>query len=206
MKIKKVQKIKNKKSSSFDKLKPCITVGLKGFQEILLESLITYTKNKINISVTLQNLNRYKQLSRVQIKNLKIIFRQLRKFVRNSFFKEAINVLFINISKRKSAKLLAEFISDQFRLNQLRTDQMTISRKDNYFLGFLKQTIMLFIKSETSCLTGMKIAIKGRFNRAPRARTSKIHFGKFSLQSFNSKIDYYQSTAYSINGTFGVKV
>lgn len=206
LETKKVQKIRNAKSLSFARVEPYVIVGLKGFQEILLESLITYTKNKINVSVTLQNLNRYKQLSHVQIKDLKIIFRQLRKFIRNSFFKEAINVLFINISKRKSAKLLAEFISDQFRLNQLRTDQMAISRKDNYFLGFLKQTIMLFIKSETSCLTGMKIAIKGRFNRAPRARTSKIHFGKFSLQSFNSKIDYYQSTAYSINGTFGVKV
>lgn len=205
LKTKKFQKMKNRKNLSFDKFNP-YCVNLKGLQEIILESLVTYTKNKINIFVTLQNLNRYKQLSHVQIKNLKIIFKQLKKFVRNSFFKEAINLLFINISKRKSAKLLTEFISDQFRLNQLRTDQMTISRKDNYFLGFLKQTIMLLIKSETSCLTGVKIVIKGRFNRAPRAKTASILFGKFSLQSFNSKIDYCKSTAYTINGTFGVKV
>jgi uncharacterized protein with von Willebrand factor type A (vWA) domain len=66
-----------------------------------------YTKNKVNIYVTLQNLNYYKQLSNTQIKNLKIIFKHLRKFVRNSFFKEAINILFVSISKRKSAKLLA---------------------------------------------------------------------------------------------------
>ena len=141
-----------------------------------------------------------------QIKNLIIIFKQLKKFVRNSFFKEAINIFFVNISKRKSAKLLAEFVSDQFKLNQLRTDQMTISRKDNYFLGFLKQTVILLIKSDISHLMGIKITIKGRFNRAPRARTNHIHFGKFSLQSFNSKVDYYQSTAYTINGTFGIRV
>ena len=206
LKKKKVQKMKNRKNLSVDNFNPYWTVNLKGLQEILLESLATYTRNKINIFVTLQNLNRYKQLSHVQIENLKIIFKQLKKFVRNSFFKEAINILFINISKRKSAKLLAEFISDQFRLNQLRTDQMTISRKDNYFLGFLKQTVMLLIKSETSCLTGVKIVIKGRFNRAPRAKTASIHFGKFSLQSFSSKINYCKSTAYTINGTFGVKV
>ena len=181
-------------------------MNLQGFQEILLESLIKYTKNKIDISVSLQNLNRYKQLSSTQIESLKIIFRQLRKFARNSFFKEAINILFINILKRKSAKLLAEFISDQFRINQLKTDQVTISRKDNYFLGFLKQSIMVFVKYDASCLTGVKIAIKGRFNRAPRARTARIQLGKFSLQSFNSKIDYYQSTAYTNNGTFGIKV
>ena len=181
--------MKNKKNSPLNKFKPYLAMDLKGFQEILLKSLETYTKNKINISVTLHNLNRYKQLSHAQIENLKQIFKQLRNFVKNSFFKEAINILFVSISKRKSAKVLAEFISDQFRLNQLRTDQMTISRKDNYFLGFLKQTIMLLIKSDTSCLTGVKIVIKGRFNRAPRAKTSSIHFGKFSLQSFNSKID-----------------
>lgn len=65
---------------------------------------------------------------------------------------------------------------------------------------------MLLVKSEMSCLTGVKIVVKGRFNRAPRARTKIIHYGKFSLQSFNSKIDYHQSTAYTVNGTFGVKV
>jgi len=204
LKIKKIQKVKNKKGLPCQKSNPLWALGL--FQEILLESLIKYTKKKIDISITLQNLNRHKQLSYTQLEGLKRIFKQLRKFVKNSFFKEAMNISFINILRRKSAKLLAEFISDQFRVNQLRTDQRTILRKDNYFLGFIKQTLLLFIKCEASCLTGVKIAIKGRFNRAPRARTAKIHFGKFSLQSFSSKVDYYQSTAYTINGTFGVKV
>lgn len=206
LKIKKIQKVKSKEGLTYHKSNPWLALGLKGFQDILLESLLKYTKKKIDISVTLQNLNRHKQLSYNQLEGLKRIFKQLRKFVKNSFFKEAMNILFINILRRKSAKLLAEFISDQFRLNQLRTDQSTIPRKDNYFLGFIKQTLLLFIKCEASCLTGVKIAIKGRFNRAPRARTTKIHFGKFSLQSFSSKIDYYQSTAYTVNGTFGVKV
>lgn len=206
LKIKKIQKVNRKKGFPWHKSNPGLDSGLKGFQEILVESLIKYTKKKVDISVTLQSLNRHKQLSYNQLKGLKRIFKQLKKFVKNSFFKEAVNILFISILKRKSAKLLAEFISDQFRLNQLRTDQRTIPRKDNYFLGFIKQAILLFIKCETSCLTGIKIAIKGRFNRAPRARTTKIHFGKFSLQSFRSKVDYYQSTAYTINGTFGVKV
>ena len=206
LKIKKIQKVKSKNGLTYHKSNPWLALGLKGFQEILLESLIKFTRKKINISVTLQNLNRHKQLSYNQLEGLKRIFKQLRKFVKNSFFKEAMNILFINILRRKSAKLLAEFISDQFRLNQLRTDQSTIPRKDNYFLGFIKQTVLLFIKCEASCLTGVKIAIKGRFNRAPRARTTKIHFGKFSLQSFSSKIDYYKSTAYTVNGTFGVKV
>ena len=206
LETKSFQKIKNKKNVSLNSHSSCQTVGLKGLQEILIESLATYTKNKINISLTFQSINRSKQLSYDQVKNFKIVFKQLRKFVRNPFFKEAINILFINISKRKSAKLLADFLSNQFKLNQLKTDQMTISRKDNYFLGFLKQTILLLVKSHASRLTGMKIVVKGRFNKAPRAKTHIIHVGKFSLQTFNSKVDYHQSTAYTINGTFGVKV
>ena len=197
---------KNKKSLSHKKFFGDKTISLKKFQEILLENLAKYTKNKINICITLQNLNNTKQLSQNQIRDFKNTFKQLRKFVKNSFFKEAINILSINVLKRKSAKLLAEFISDQFRLNQLKTDQIAISRKDNYFLGFLKQSIKLLAKSEISGLTGIKIVIKGRFNRAPRARSVIIQFGKFSLQSFDSKIDYFQSTAYTVNGTFGVKV
>ena len=121
------QKVKNKRNLSLKSFKA--NQSLKKFQEILIESLASYTKNKVKISVTLQNLNRYKRLSHAQIKNLIVIFKQLKKFVRNSFFKEAINILFITVTKRKSAKLLAEFISDQFRLNQLRSDQIAISRK-----------------------------------------------------------------------------
>jgi len=200
------KKVKNRVNILSGRLSKNQAINLREFQEILLESLTKYTKNKINISVTLQNLNSTKRLSQNQIKDFKVTFKQLRKFVKNSFFKEAINILFVTVTKRKSAKLLAEFISDQFRLNQLRSDQIAISRKDNYFLGFLKQSIKLLITSEISSLTGIKIVIKGRFNRAPRARNVILQFGKFSLQSFDSKIDYFQSTAYTINGTFGIKV
>jgi hypothetical protein len=197
---------KNKKNTLSYRLNLKQTILLKKFEDILLESLSQFTKKKISIYIKLQNLNNYKQLSYTQIKNYKTIFKQLKKFVRNSFFKEAVNILFINISKRKSAKLLTEFISYQFKLNQIRSDQIMIARKDNYFLGFLKQTVKLLINADMSHLTGAKIVIKGRFNRAPRAKKVIMQFGKFSLQSFNSKIDYYQSTAYTINGTFGVKV
>jgi ribosomal protein S3 len=81
-----------------------------------------------------------------------------------------------------------------------------ISRKDNYFLGFLKQSIKLLMTTEISRITGVKITIKGRFNKAPRAKKVIMQFGKFTLQSLSSKIDYYQSTAYTVNGTFGVKI
>lgn len=176
------------------------------FQEILLESLSVYTERNCSINIIFENLNKNKQLLQSHKKDLKTIFKQLRKFNKNLFFKEAVNIFFICVWKRKSAKLLSEFISDQFKLNQLKTDQASISRKDNYFLGFLKQSLDLILKSSKSSITGIKIAIKGRFNKAPRAKKVIMHFGKFSLPSFNSKIDYFQSTAYTSNGTFGIKV
>lgn len=207
IKCKRLQiKRSSKKNKLFYSLSTKQTMVLERFEDVLLESLNLYTKKKLHISIRLQNLNKTKWLSYDQVQNCKIVLRQLKKFSRNSFFKEAINVLIINISRRKSAKILAEFISHQFRLNQMRSDQTTISRKDNYFLGFLKQSIKLLINSEMSRLLGAKITIKGRFNRAPRAKKVIMQFGKFSLQSIDSKIDYYQSTAYTINGTFGIKI
>ena len=59
----------------YHKSNPWLALGLKGFQDILLESLIKYTKKKIDISVTLQNLNRHKQLSSNQLEGLKRIFK-----------------------------------------------------------------------------------------------------------------------------------
>lgn len=204
--LKKSRKTSNNKFCYFHELKLHNKHYLQAFQEILTQSLVKYTKNRVDLCITLQNLNREKLLSRNQANDLKIAFKQLKRFARNSFFKEGLNVLFVSLLKRKSAKILAEFISDQFKLNQFKTYESAIARKDNYFLGFLKQSILLLVKSKTSRISGVKIVIKGRFNKAPRAKTGNIHFGKFSLQSFNSKIDYYQSTAFTINGTFGIKV
>jgi len=74
-------------------------------------------------------------------------------------------------------------------------------------MGFIKQVIIWLLNSDVFCyLIGIKIITKGRFNKAPRAKNKLIQCGKFSLQSINSKINYYQWIAYTVNGTFGVKV
>ena len=201
-----IKKIKN--TLSHKKFQTKQTSHLNNFGEVLLESLSIYTKRKVNIALTLQNLNTnsHSQLKKGKTENLKSVLLQLKKFVKNIFFKEAVNVLFIVMTKRKSAKLLSDFISNQIKLNQLRTDQSRVSKKDNYFIGFLKQALGVFVKSEVSNIKGIKLVIKGRINGAARARSIILQFGKLPLQSFNAKIDYSQSTAYTPNGTFGVKV
>ncbi len=47
LKIKKIQKVKSKKGLSYHKSNSWLAFGLKGFQEILLESLIKFTKKKL---------------------------------------------------------------------------------------------------------------------------------------------------------------
>lgn len=163
----------------------------------LLESLNLFTINN-EIRITFQNLNkslslRLKFFQTISFK--KTIF-QLREYVRTSFFNETINILLITCSKKKSSKLIAEWIA--FQLN--------ILKKHNFFFIFLKRSLSLFLISKFSHIKGLKIIIKGRFNGAPRAKSKIIQTGKFSLQSFKSVIDYSQTVAYTRNGTFGVKV
>lgn len=172
----------------------------------LLESLYEYTGKRMNIFIIFQNINNYKTATVKQVKEIKTVHKQLKKFANKPFYKEIINILFTNLFRRNASKILAEFLSEQFKINQLKTDSIIISKKDNYFIGFLKQAMKLLIISPITRVTGIKIVIKGRFNKAPRAKTISMQFGKFSLQSIDSKIDYHQSTAYTINGTFGIKI
>jgi len=50
------------------------------------------------------------------------------------------------------------------------------------------------------------MGIKGRLNNKPRKQTKIIQAGKISLQTFESVINQSQSTAYTKNGTLGIKV
>ena len=55
-------------------------------------------------------------------------------------------------------------------------------------------------------IKGIKINIKGRFNGRPRARTRSILAGDIAVQSFNKKVEYFQKTVYTKNGTFGIEI
>jgi ribosomal protein S3 len=58
-----------------------------------------------------------------------------------------------------------------------------------------------------SIAKGIKIKIKGRFNGAPRAKHKIINIGNnMPVLTLNSNIDYAETTSYTSNGTFGVKV
>lgn len=191
--LKFVRSFRNKKKSAIS-----VNQLRLNFTEILLESMTQFTNRKTNVSFTFYNLNGKLslKLNRTQISSLKKIKVQLKQFARASFFKETMNVLFVVIQKRRSSKLLAQFIAFQ----------LSSTKRHNFFLIFLKQALSLMLQSTLSSASGVKIVIKGRFNGAPRSRSKIIQIGNVPLQFFEAKICYSQTTAYTPNGTFGIKV
>jgi hypothetical protein len=167
------------------------------FSEILLEILSVFTKKNLKIVLILQNLNKgiSFRLKNKSAKIFKEILIQFRKFTKFFFFKETINILLLTIYKSINLKLLTEFISFQ----------LSVIKKHNIFLIFLKQAIKLLQNSNLSAIKGIKIIIKGRLNGAPRARSKIIQNGNVPLQKKQANFFQSKSTSYTPNGTFSIK-
>ena len=171
---------------------------IKTFFYKLLESISIFLNFKINVSIILQNIN--KGLS-LRFKNLQSkLFRKkiikLRKYFNKEFFKETVNIITIVIYKKFSSKLLSNFIA--YQIENLKSH--------NFFLNFIKRVFLIFLNSNFSSINGLKILINGRLNGKPRAKSYLIKEGSINLQTLDSDIDYNQSTAYTHDGTLGVKV
>lgn len=159
----------------------------------LLESLSLFTQNKFNIVLTLQNINitlnrNKKLLSRIKIK--------LQRFKKSDFFKRGTKILFAFVTQNNSEKLLTNFISKELQ----------ITKRHNFFLSFLKESLALMLDQKFSKILGVKLIVKGRLNNGMRSKTKKITIGKISLIQPSPKLISSQATAYGRNGTLGVKV
>lgn len=185
----------------FQKYKNLKQVKSNYFLNSLCESLSKFLNKKIKIFLTLQQLNKnlVKRLDNKKIKILKKSLVKLNRYQhkRNPFFTEGLNTLFVCSQQQNSANLIAEFISTQ--LKNL--------KHHNFFLRFIKRCLTTFKNSGYSKLEGLKIKIKGRINRRPRARHRFYKMGKeIPLLSIDSKINYAEKTSFTPNGTLGVKV
>jgi len=167
------------------------------FSEIILESLSLFTKKKLKIVLIVQNLNKgiSFRLRNKYARTFKEILVQFRKFSKFFFFKETLNILLLTLHKSINLKLLTEFIAFQ----------LSVIKKHNTFLVFLKQVITKFQSSSFSVIKGIKIIIKGRLNGAPRARSKIIQTGSTPLQNIKAEICKSSTTSYTPNGTFSIK-
>lgn len=168
-------------------------------KNIVTPSLNLYIKNK-TIKLKTQNLNKKFELNIIKKQNLfeyKKTLKLFKKFFKTPWQKDLIKLLFISSCEKNSAKLIANSIS--FCISKYK-------KKHNYLLFLIKKTFTILLKVNFVNIKGIKIAITGRFNGAPRAKKKIVKIGIVPLQSLIAKIDYHNSVAYTSNGTFGIKV
>ena len=88
-------------------------------------------------------------------------------------------------------------------------DLLETNRKQSlafYLVTKIIESLMKNIPSRFLGVRGLKIVVKGRFNK--RSRTKKIIFqvGSLSTSKISQSLSYYQEKAVTVYGTFGVKV
>lgn len=174
-------------------------IQISSFWNKVAESIQLFISNSINIVLQFKQLTKptLSKFTNKQIKILKKIIGQLRKYKRNKFFKQGINLIFTFVTTNQSSNLLATFIAEELKKQ----------KRHNFFLSFIKTTIKLFNQHNIGDLKGIKIKIKGRLNGAPRAKHRIINIGKgVSIFKIQSNINYSEAVAFTPNGTFGVKI
>lgn len=166
--------------------------------KILPISLSLYTKNH-QINIKTKNLNNKYKLNSKKNEESKYnkIIKTFKRFLKDRYYRNLIKIMIIVICEKNSSSLLSEYIS--ICVNKHR-------KRHGYLLFILKKCFNTLISSKFSKIKGVKIEISGRINGAPRAKTKRVQVGSVPLQSFDSSISYHNSTSYTLNGSFGVKV
>ena len=195
-----VRTLYNKKLRNKEEKEKKRTGALKDIlTEKMADSLQYFTSNNIALWVHLKalNLNRSKKTR----KNIKSILKKnlikLRKYKREKFYREGLEILLLCSTIRKPSALLAQFLAVQLKT----------LKKHNFFFKFIKDALELFNTSTLSKIKRIKIKIKGRLNARPKAKSRILKIGKdVSVVRIRSIIDYSEKTAFTSNGTLGIKV
>jgi hypothetical protein len=166
------------------------TIKLNNLPKEILESLNIFTENKYNIILTMQEINFVNRNPKTEQ-----ILMNFRKFEKAPFFTEGKTLLTPMVTQKNASKLLSNFIASQLK-----------TKRHNFFFNYLKENLNFIVAQKFSKIEGIKIIIKGRLNNAARSQQRVINIGKISLITIKSKVNYSESTAFTSNGTLGVKV
>ena len=74
------------------------------------------------------------------------------------------------------------------------------------FIKKILQLLFFILPLGDLSISGIKILIKGRFNKRRRTKKVVLQEGQISLQTIDIPVDYYQTQAVTIYGSFGIKV
>lgn len=152
----------------------------------VLKTLNHFTKNKLHITLKVLNLNSENQQSKT---NSNINLSRFR-------IPELEQLYPIILTQQNSAELLGIFIAEYLRK----------TKRHNLFFNSLSKNLNLILKRKNSKIKGIKILMKGRLNNAMRSRNQYIKIGMIPLLTKSRIIDYSETTAFTQNGTIGIKI
>lgn len=159
----------------------------------LFKVLSIFMGDNTDISANFSCLNRNLSfLKSAQQKNLLL----LQKFRNISFATEGIELLFYVVHCKDSAMLLARFIRSQIQK----------TKRHKLLISFLKHFLTILLDSKMAIVKGVKIMIKGRLNGVPRAKHKTIIVGDVPIQTFDTKLNFYQAVAHNASGSYGISV
>ena len=146
--------------------------------------VLDYYNKSINIS---------KEDKRTTAKNLL----SLRRYKKEKFFIEGFNTCFALAHEKEQASTLAKLIMHCFKT----------TKRFKPFLKFLRKTLTLLIyNTEKNSTRGVKIKIKGRVNKAGRAKSIGLSVGRVPCHSTKVPLTYETLSGSNQNGSIGVKV
>lgn len=203
----------NKFRYSFQKfhLKSCLKAGasqktdkasLLYLNKFLCKSLHNFTGlEHINLRVyssQLSYLPVFKFYQRVLKSKLYLL--QRNKDLKKYFFESLETLYFV----------LSTFgYGNAYLLSQLVVYMIENTRKHTLVTRFLKKSLEVFfaeLPRRFFAVEGVRVLIKGRFNKRKRTKTIVVQKGEICLQTLKTTIDYHQTQAVTIYGSFGIKV
>ena len=113
--------------------------------------------------------------------------------------KTSLKLFLIILKKPNTATLLSEYISSLFKFKIYKKEHLKIFK-------LFKLIIKVLLTLNFSIYNGLKLSIKGRINGFARAKTRTFQSGIMPLNTFNARIYYAKNTAFTKNGTIGIKV
>jgi len=133
------------------------------------------------------------------------VFKELLRFQRNrdlkKYFNETLEILYF-VTRTFG-------FGNAYLLSQLLVFLLENVRKQMLIAKFFKKSLEVFFHSiplHHFAIDGIKILIKGRFNKRRRTKKVVLQQGQISLQTVKTPIDYFQTQAVTIYGSFGIKV
>lgn len=151
--------------------------------ENILKTIGHFTDNKFHVHLKILNLNSHNKLkTNLNISTFRVPnMEQLLPIITN---------------QQGSASLLGTFMAEYLKT----------TKRHNFFFSSLSKNLNLILKQPDHQMKGIKIAIKGRLNNAARSQNKYIKVGSSPLITRNQNIDYSETTAYTPNGTIGIKI